>query len=63
MFNTVFRPISLGVLLLMVGTVSALIASEEIKWSQSTLEDSMTKAADDRQTDDDGLLHRLVRVL
>ena len=44
MFNSVFRRISLGVLLLMVGTVPALIASEEIKW-EKTLEDSMTKAA------------------
>ena len=43
MFNSVFRRISLGVLLLMVGTVSALIASDEIKW-EKTLEDSMTKA-------------------
>jgi thiol:disulfide interchange protein len=44
MFNTVFRRISLGVLLLMVGTVPALIASEEVKW-EKTLEDSMTQAA------------------
>jgi hypothetical protein len=43
MFNSVFRRISLGVLLLMVGTVPALIASDEIKW-EKTLEDSMTKA-------------------
>ncbi len=43
MFNTVFRRISLGVLLLMVGTVPALIASEEVKW-EKTLEDGMTKA-------------------
>ncbi len=43
MFNSVFRRISLGVLLLMVGTVPALIANDEIKW-EKTLEDSMTKA-------------------
>ena len=43
MFNSVFRRISLGALLLMVGTVPALIASDEIKW-EKTLEDSMTKA-------------------
>lgn len=43
MFNSVFRHISLGVLLLMVGTVPALIASDEIKW-EKTLEDSLTKA-------------------
>ena len=43
MFNSVFRRVSLGVLLLMVGTVPALIASDEIKW-EKTLEDSMTKA-------------------
>ncbi len=43
MFNSVFRRVSLGVLLLMVGTVPALIASEEVKW-EKTLEDSMAKA-------------------
>ena len=43
MFNSVFRRISLGVLLLMVGTVPALIASDEIKW-EKTLEDSLTKS-------------------
>ena len=43
MFNSVFRRVSLGVLLLMVGTVPALIASDEIKW-EKTLEDSLTKA-------------------
>ena len=43
MFNSVFRRISLGVLLLMVGTVPALLASEEIKWEE-TLEESMSKA-------------------
>lgn len=45
MFNSVFRRISLGVLLLLVSTVPALIASDEIKW-EKTLEDSMTKAAE-----------------
>ena len=43
MFNSVFRRISLGALLLMVGTVPTLIASDEIKW-EKTLEDSLTKA-------------------
>ena len=43
MFNSVFRRVSLGVLLLMVGTIPALIASEEVKW-EKTLEDSMAKA-------------------
>lgn len=44
MFNSVFRRISLGVLLLMASTVPALVASEEVKW-EKTLEDSMAKAA------------------
>jgi thiol:disulfide interchange protein len=44
MFNSVFRRISLGVLLLMVGTIPALIASEEVKW-EKTLEDGMKEAA------------------
>ena len=43
MFNSVFRRVSLGVLLLMVGTIPALIASEEVKW-EKTLEDSMATA-------------------
>ena len=43
MFNSTFRRVSLGVLLLMVGTVPVLIASDEIKW-EKTLEDSMAKA-------------------
>ena len=43
MFNSVFRRISLSVLLLMVGTVPALIASEEVKWEKS-LEDGMKEA-------------------
>ncbi|MCY3550722.1 MAG: hypothetical protein OXH39_09725 [Candidatus Poribacteria bacterium] len=44
MFNSVFRRISLGVLLLMVGTVPALIAGEGVKWEKS-LEDGMKEAA------------------
>lgn len=44
MFNTVFRRISLGVLLLMVGAVPTLIAGKEIKWEKS-LEDGMKEAA------------------
>lgn len=43
MFNSVFRRISLAVLLLMVGTVPALLASKEVKW-EKTLEDSIAKA-------------------
>ena len=43
MLNSVFRRMSLGVLLLMVGTIPALIASEEVKW-EKTLKDSMAKA-------------------
>jgi hypothetical protein len=35
MFNSVFRRISLGVLLLMVCTIPALIASEEVKWEKN----------------------------
>lgn len=44
MFNSVFRRISLGVLLLMVGTVPTLIAGEGVKWEKS-LEDGMKEAA------------------
>lgn len=44
MFNSVFRRISLVVLLLLVGTIPALIASEEVKWEKS-LEDGMKEAA------------------
>lgn len=44
MFNSVFRRISLGVLLLMVGTVPVLIAGEGVKWEKS-LEDGMKEAA------------------
>lgn len=44
MFNSVFRRISLGVLLLMVGAVPTLIAGKEIKWEKS-LEDGMKEAA------------------
>ena len=43
MFNSVFRRMSFGVLLLMVVAVPTLIAGEEIKWEE-TLEDSMAKA-------------------
>jgi len=43
MFNSVFRRISLGVLLLMIGTMSALVASAEISWEKS-LEDGMKEA-------------------
>ena len=43
MFNFVFRRISLGVLLLMLGTMPALIASAEINWGKS-LEDGMKEA-------------------
>ena len=43
MFNFVSRRISLGVLLLVVGTMFALTANAEIKWEKS-LEDGMKKA-------------------
>ena len=43
MFNSVFRCISLGVLLLMIGTIPALVASAEINWKKS-LEDGMKAA-------------------
>jgi len=43
MFNSVFRRMSFGVLLLMVGTVPTLIASTEVQWSQS-IEESMSEA-------------------
>ena len=43
MFNSVFRRVSLGVLLLMIGTMSALVASAEINWEKS-LEDGMKEA-------------------
>lgn len=45
MFNSVFRRISLGVLLLMVGTMFALAANAEIKWSES-VEESLSKASE-----------------
>jgi thiol:disulfide interchange protein len=45
MFNFVFRRISLGVLLLMIGTMPALVASEDIQWSKS-VEESLSKAAE-----------------
>jgi len=44
MFNSVFRRISLVVLLLIVGTIPALMANEEVKWEKS-LEDGMKEAA------------------
>ena len=43
MFNSVFRRISLGVLLMMIGTIPALIASAEINWGKS-LENGMKEA-------------------
>ena len=43
MFNSVFRRVSLGVLLLMIGTMPALVASAEINWEKS-LEDGMKEA-------------------
>ena len=43
MFNSVFRRVSLGVLFLMIGTMSALVASAEISWEKS-LEDGMKEA-------------------
>lgn len=43
MFNSVFRRVSLGVLLLMIGTMSARVASAEISWEKS-LEDGMKEA-------------------
>ena len=44
MFNSVFRCISLVVLLLLVGTIPSLIASEEMKWGKS-LEAGMEEAS------------------
>ncbi len=49
MFNSVFhcasaRLAGLLVLLLMVGTIPALVASEEIQWRE-TVEDTMSEAA------------------
>lgn len=43
MFNSVFRRVSLGVLLLMIGIMPALLASAEINWEKS-LEDGMKEA-------------------
>ena len=45
MFNSVSRRISLCVLLLMVGTIPALIAGEGVKWEKS-LKDGMKEAAE-----------------
>ncbi len=44
MFNSVFRCISLVVLLLLVGTIPSLIASEEVKWGK-LLEAGMKEAS------------------
>lgn len=43
MFNSVFRRVSLGVLLLMIGAIPALVANAEISWEKS-LEDGMKEA-------------------
>lgn len=43
MFNSVFRRISLGVLLMMIGTIPVLIASAEISWEKS-LENGIKEA-------------------
>ena len=43
MFSSVFRRVSLGVLLLMIGIMPALVASAEINWEKS-LEDGMKEA-------------------
>ena len=45
MFNSVSRRISLGVLLLLVGTVLATTAHAEIQWSES-VEEGLSKAAE-----------------
>ena len=43
MFSSVFRRVSLGVLLLMIGIMPALVATAEINWEKS-LEDGMKEA-------------------
>ena len=43
MFNSVFRRVSLGLLLLMIGIMPALVASAEISWEKS-LKDGMKEA-------------------
>ena len=43
MFNSVFRRIPLGALLLMIVTMPALVESAEINWGKS-LEDGMKEA-------------------
>ena len=43
MFNSVFRRVSLGVLLLMIGTMPALVANAEISWGKS-IEEGMKEA-------------------
>ena len=44
MFNSVFRRISLVVLLLMVGTIPTLVAGEKVQWEKS-IEKGMKEAA------------------
>lgn len=43
MFNTVFRRIALGTLLLMVSTVPNLLANGQVTWSHS-IQESMAEA-------------------
>ena len=43
MFNSVFRPISLGTLLVLIAIMPAFIANAEVKWGKS-LEDGMKEA-------------------
>ena len=43
MFNSVFRPISLGVLVLLIGIMPAFTADAEVKWEKS-LENGMKEA-------------------
>ena len=45
MFNSVFRRISLGALLLMVSTVFVTAVRAEIQWSES-VEESLSKSAE-----------------
>lgn len=44
MFNSVFRRISLGVLLLMVGVIPTLAAAEKVQW-EKLIEKGMKEAA------------------
>ena len=56
MFNSVFRRVSLGVLLLMIGTMPALIASAEIQLEKSPLEESLSRSCEKTgKPDNDGL--------